>query len=208
MENGVKNISVMIILLVSYSNSVYPQKLKDPMTRNENISHAVVTSKVTTGKFGYYYYEYTVKNPPNNLGKIESMEVDISCDIQLPRLYILRTINDQSDGSNHIPVYAESDTGFEPRITGDNMVYFSIHRAPGTAKKGIRIISAQPPIQRKYILQPNMNSTGWDYSAWVEDIEPDENGDLPFPSAKDFTVEGTIDAPECTRNTSNILKRR
>lgn len=199
-----KIINILIaMLLMMASGLTLSEELKDPMTRNEDISHTIVTANVTIGEDGNYIYEYAVNSPSTNLGEISALWIDISCNLDLSSSLGLPSIDDYSkdvgDGK-HIPVYAEADYGkaTTPVITVDNMVSFGIFLTPGTSTDGIRIISAQPPTERKYELHPVMETTGWDYSAFPEDPELDENGKLPYPWIEDFTVVGTIQAPACS----------
>lgn len=66
---------------------------KDPHTRDESITHAVVDVQVSESE-GLYNYNYTILNPVDNVGTISGCSVDLSCSLDLSS-YVLPADTDR-----------------------------------------------------------------------------------------------------------------
>lgn len=185
------------LLLCLFSSSVWA--LQDPATRNEDISATQVTVNVT--KEGQLYkYEYTVNNPSTNLGILNALMLDLSCDIDFGDVEIpvpaerAGYFGDKSSDGKHIPVevFAAYGTSNTYGVTKSNQVLWGMFVTPGKSVSPIWILSPAPPGPITYTVQPFLNSNPdvWDYSNY-------EEGDPNVPWIEDFTVTGTITGPTC-----------
>ncbi|WP_303902916.1 hypothetical protein [Thiohalomonas denitrificans] len=186
---------VMVALFASIYASGGMAQLKDPRTRDENISATTINTSVTKLSSGFYEYTYDFAFPEENLGRVQFFKIDLSCELDFgnvafPEPPISGGKNYSEDG-NHVPVQLyHSQQTFFPNLSVDNeAIWLFLEGTPGTSASGLRIISPAPPGLRNYKLQPEMEPFGWDYSEFEEDPT--------IPWIDDFTVEGLIKAPAC-----------
>lgn len=186
------NRSFVFLSLAICAGSSSAEELKDPRTRDENISGTVVSVDVAQQGDGLYRYVYSLQSPASNLGKVAGFSVDISCpgapatDLGLPMA------DSSSDDGNHLAVTMEAEYGnaYFPRVDAINSASWGTQLRPGNSITGLRIYSAEPPADRTYEIIPAMRTAGW---AYTEDTE----GDPTIPWIEDFTVTGTTQGPKC-----------
>ncbi|MDH5219049.1 MAG: hypothetical protein OEX19_15205 [Gammaproteobacteria bacterium] len=188
--------TIVGIVLLTMLKSGYPEDLKDPRTRDEDLSKTVITVQTNILSNGYYEYLYDIQTV-DNLGLLSAFSIDVSCAydfgstsyMEEPDRYF--TGNYSKDGL-HIPLQAYSVSGFTARLTISeyNQLGWMVYMKPGKIAKGFRIVSPAQPGLRKYELTPVMDPDGWDYNSY------DEN-DPTVPWIDDFTVTGMITGPAC-----------
>ena len=176
--------------------------LKDPTTRNEDISNTVVEVGISQMGDGNFLYNYTVTNPETNLGTVMSFAIDVSCDHPSsdPLGYnVMKSISDDGKhlllGDSH-PDYPDS---YKALISVSNKVGWPLFIAPTQSKSGNILISAETPVERTFRLKPLWDNYGWDYREYNED-DPNQN----WPDSTDFVVTGTVLGPRCTTDESPI----
>ncbi|HET9679605.1 MAG TPA: hypothetical protein VFP95_03470, partial [Gammaproteobacteria bacterium] len=189
--------AVIVLLALPYIFASPSNAALDPRTRNEDISNTEVVANVKQSN-GVYIYEYIVKSSSDNLGEIQSFEVDISCPVVVP--YDDFNPSDyQGNGPNssqngkHVPVAVLADYGaaFLWGVTANNNVSWGLAAKSGEIRGKLTIISPYSSTSRGYRLVPFMdNSKKWNYAAY------DEN-DPTVPWIDDFTVYGTTIGPAC-----------
>lgn len=153
---------------------------KDPRTRDEDISNTNI--KVLVKRVdGLYYYAYEIHSPLENKGIINSMKIDISCDLDFSSVeYPPVTPRDDLSDGKHVPVGRVS-------VDNRNKVYMPLAGVkPGETTVRF-LISPAPPIERYYSLAPKFDNYGWRYDLYSD-----------YKSIKDFVVKGTTTGPECT----------
>lgn len=171
MEVGVR--ALVFLLLFYFSNSLQAEALKDPRTRDEDISYSKVSVDISKNKDDEFVYSYTVTAPVKNKGKIHIFKVDLQCRSK-------RTPARVSIGKGRATSYG---------ITIDNLAMWGLYDGPGYINSGLEIISPNAPGLRFFSLMPVMrNSPEWDY--------PDEP-DPSIPWLGDFMVTGMIPGPGC-----------
>lgn len=174
-------------------------ELADPRNRDEDLSNTELNVEVTQEK-GLYKYVYTVINPTENLGTINNLMIDLSCDLEFPDADI--PVNDERPGyigdlspdGTHVPVevFAGYGTSNTYGVTKNNYALWGVYLPPGNQVTNIYILSPAPPGERTYIIEPYMdNSEPWDYSTVSED-------DPTIPWIDDFTVSGNVIGPACS----------
>ena len=185
----------VIIACVTFTN-LSADMLKDPRTRNEDISDTTVNVTVNHLSNGFYEYLYQVDSSVNNKGRILSFKLDISCNTSMEPVSFPESLDedftDASTGNHHVPVQVYSTWGQAvlPGITVDNRASWAIARNPGTQSNNIRLLSSAAPGERQYTLTPSMDTEGWDYGTYQLD-------DPTVPWIPDFTVTGTTTGPAC-----------
>lgn len=188
--------AIIVMLLLCFVSESCNAAL-DPRTRNEDISDTEIVINVKRNN-GLYVYEYTVKSSAENLGEIQSFQLDISCPVAVPygdfnpSDYSGSGSNSSRDGK-HVPVAVLADYGaaFLWGVTADNYVSWGLAAKPGDVRGKLVIISPYDSASREYRLIPYMdNSKKWDYASY------DEN-DPSVPWIEDFTVYGTTIGPAC-----------
>lgn len=196
------NISLFYVLFSSFG--MLHAELKDPGTRNEDISNTVIKVEVTREQ-GLYKYVYTLVNPGTNLGTINNLMIDLSCDINFPDVAIPADskrngyIGDSSTDGKHVPieVFAAYGTSNAYGVTKDNHALWGLYLQPGNQVTNIWLLSPAPPGERTYIVEPYMdNAEPWDYSSVSE-------GDPTVPWIEDFTISGNVVGPACSLDKSD-----
>lgn len=172
------------------------QILKDPRTRDEDISATEVTVAVNQLGGGLYEYVYSLSSAQANRGIVLSFAVDVACDIEFaelpyPQAPDPRFRNHSQDGL-HVPLqgYGAPGQSGPASISAANAVAWLVALHPGNSASGMRLVSPAPPGPRSYLLIPDMDTAGWDYGPY----EQDES----IPWINDFTVNGTITGPACS----------
>lgn len=183
-------------------------ELRDPATRDEDISATQIEVQVNRLPSGIYEYLYNVISPAENKGRIGIFSFDISCDLDFgevvyPEPPYPHTWESASPNGEHVPVRPYAAIGDDgtilsgrPGIDINNELLWSLAQRPGSVINGLKLHSPAPPGQRQYRLNVFMNATdihpdgfGWDYSGVSED------SDVPW--IPDFEVTGIIEAPAC-----------
>ena len=196
-----KCIGIAILLSVFITRFAYAEALKDPRTRDENISNTILKITVNKRADGMYEYIYDIESPVTNKGLIASLGIDIACDLDFGEVIFSEPADPYFSGSaskdgNHVPVQPHgvyAVTAYS-NISIDNRIYWVMSFKPGNIGKGIKLISPAPPGLRTYTLRPYMEPDGWDYASYDED-------DPTVPWIEDFTVTGSITAPACAIDT-------
>lgn len=183
--------------MLTMLKSGYSEALKDPRTRDEDLSKTVITVKTNVLSNGYYEYVYDIQSPVDNKGIIRTFKIDVSCAhdfgstsyTEEPSQYFK---GDYSKDGQHIPLQAYPVYGFTARlaISEYNQLGWLVYMEPGKTAKGFRIVSPAQPGLRRYRLIPSMQPDGWDYNSYNEE-------DPTVPWIDDFTVTGIISGPAC-----------
>jgi hypothetical protein len=171
-------------------------QLKDPMTRDEDISGTSVDVSVEQRNDGFYEYVYTISAPESNKGEALSFSIDLSCNksfeaVAFPEAQDPDAQNLSEDG-HHAPVqvYGTYGQAVMPAVSVVNEGTWLIGARPATTITGARILSPMPPTDRQWSMSPSMDTEGWDYSPYDED-------DPTVPWIEDFTVFGMAKGPGC-----------
>lgn len=168
--------------------------LKDPRSRDEDISATTIT--VTTNRLGngLYEYRYHVASSQENKGTIRSLSIDISCDLDFGVVEFHEPIDtlfrpSYSLDNRHVPVqlYGVPRVAGPVTITRGNEASWGLWMEPGAVAVGLRILSPAPPAPRTYKLWPSMDAQGWDYETYRDES----------PWTDDFMVYGMITGPAC-----------
>jgi len=197
MKDLFKYVGGLILFSILTAKFVYSETLKDPRTRDENISNTIITVTVNKRADGMYEYIYDIESPVTNKGLITSLGIDIACDLDFGEVIFSEHadplfLRNVSEDGNHVPVqsYGVYAITTHSSISVDNRVSWGMYFKPGQIGKGIKLISPAPPGLRAYRLRPAMSPDGWDYASYDED-------DPAVPWIEDFTVTGSITAPAC-----------
>jgi hypothetical protein len=173
--------------------------LKDPRTRDEDISNTIVDVTVTN-EGELYRYDYTIKSSETNLGTISGLMIDLKCELDFGEVSIpvpdkrLGYIGNISRDGKHVPaeLFAEYGTSNVYGITIFNAVSWGVYVQPGMELGLVSILSPAPPGLITYKLKPAMaNDPTWDYSSY-------EECDPTVPWIEDFTVLGKVIGPACS----------
>lgn len=193
------HIFTLLISALSLNVGMVKAELKDPITRDANISNTSVNVSVTR-EGNLYRYTYSINNPSTNLGTINNFLIDLSCDIDFGDVEIpvpserLGYLGSKSSDTLHVPaeIFAGYGTSNAYGITKSNHALWGLYMVPDTTVEPISILSVAPPGARNYFLQPflNNNPDVWDYTGYEED-------DPNLPWIEDFTISGTITGPAC-----------
>lgn len=178
---------------------VDPAYLQDPRTRDEDISHTIITVNWEMLSDGNYAYNYSVETLPENKGTVSLFSIDISCDApsQEPLGYPeFKTFSGDGKYTMIGTDHPDHENIHGPKVTRDNRVQWLVSAPPGVLRTGGRIISKEAPVARTYTLRPYWESVNWDYATYGDD-----------PAARwvdDFVVTGTTYGPRCSTDTSPI----
>lgn len=183
----------LIPLLISFA--AVAEDLKDPMTRDEDISGTKVTVDYSRRPDGLYSYKYTVVSPATNLGTIGEFEVALACDksfsnYTLPPPSASRYYSPPVVSGGYIPsmIYASEDEAFDFGVSGYRSAMWAIFESPGGNRTTLEIVSPAEPGWRTYTLSPHMETEGWAYT------DPPAPG---TPWIDTFMVFGIIPGPGC-----------
>lgn len=189
---------MLLFAIVSASLTAQGQELKDPHTRDEDISHSQIDVQISRDSTGLYHYVYTVVSNMANKGTISGLEIDLWCDlpkepVTLPELGAAEGhLGNLSFDGQHIPAVVRATCGsaFDYGISSHNTADWGLLLKPGQKSSGLEIISPAPPALRHYSLWPSMNADGWNYT---DEMAEDPN----VPWVPDFVVTGQIQGPSC-----------
>ena len=179
-----------------YDSDEYLDTLKDPRTRDEDLSQTVVTGWYIERPDGLYEYHYHVESPVENKGRILSFQLDISCDNPDRKGVGLIMIPGLSHDGKYVSVGAIDDDynpRIGPRVSADNRAHWLANIGPGESKK-YSLVSPEKPAYRTYILHPAVQTDGWDYSGRHAE----------FPWIEDWIATGTTIGPRCSTDDSPI----
>jgi len=174
-------------------------ELKDPRTRDEDISNTIVDVKVTN-EGELYRYDYTIKSSDTNLGVVSELMIDLRCELNFGDVSIpvpaqrLGYLGNISRDGKHIPVelFADYGTSSAYGVTIFNSAMWGVYVPPGAEIGLVSIFSPAPPGLVTYTLEPAMaNDPTWDYASYAED-------DPTVPWIEDFTVTGKVTGPTCS----------
>ena len=187
--------TILIVILVAFNSSnIYAEPLKDPRTRDEDISGTTVSVVVNRLDNRFYEYIYTLSSQSDNKGRITYFKVDISCNLDFglidfpePKDTLFRPSYSLDD--QHVPVQVYGVYGLTggATITRANEAGWRLWRGPGESAEGMRILSPAPPGLRLYALSPSMDAQGWDYETYRDES----------PWIEDFMVYGMVTGPAC-----------
>lgn len=189
---------LLSLISVVSAGQLVASELKDPRTRDEDISNTEIVADYKKDSHGNYIYEYSVISDSGNLGHILSFELDISCEAPPvypefdPSHYPLSDMHDVSEDNLHLPVIVNAPPGQAALfgIDRSNFASWGVFLDPGQKREGLTIVSPAAPGYRQYLLIPSMDAgIEYDYSGY------DETDDLPW--IEDFTVYGTTIGPAC-----------
>lgn len=197
----IKSFSLLLAALIvpSFSSAA----LKDPFTRNEDISNTIVDVDISR-EGDIYRYSYTIISSTTNIGTISNFLLDLSCGLEFSGVEIPVPAerpgyegNISRDG-NHVPaeLLAEPGTSGLYAITVFNHALWGVHIPPGTQMGRLSVLSPAPPGPRSYRIEPLFRTDpSWDYSGLDE-----ETPDVPW--IDDFTVTGIVMGPACEKDDS------
>lgn len=193
-----KNSPLLFLLTAASVAIASAEDLKDPRTRDIDISHTRVDVSVEQLPSGFYDYVYSLSSPLENKGTITSLGIDISCDeaqdaYDFPEPPTPLRWTYAASGM-HAPVQIyPSPTGSSYMTLGnDNEVLFSTFSEPGEAHTGFRILSPHPPVDRSYELRVHWTTGDYDYSN-LTDEEWDQ-----LSTRDEFWVTGMTKGPGCS----------
>lgn len=176
-------------------------ELKDPRTRDDDISGTEVNVEVQLLPSGFYEYIYTLFAPETNKQVVVDFLIDISCDntagdFTFPEAPASVQWDYASGDGRHSPVQIyPSPTGSAWMMIGiRNWVSFAVNMQPGERHTGFRILSPYPPGDRHFQLRQRWTTGDYDY----EGLTDEEWGQLPIRD--DFWVNGMTRAPGCSPN--------
>ena len=190
----------LAMLLILYVMQIYivEAALKDPRTRDENISASTVSVEYFTRPDGLIEYVYSINSPLENKGIINTLLLDLSCTVNFDPISL--PYADGKPGYEggvtlstpaHTPTAIHADYGSAALygISENNEALWGLYLLPGKAITGLRLITTAKPGMRNYSLSPSMdNDEPWDYP---EDTDP------TIPWIPDFTITGLIAGPGC-----------
>ena len=135
-------------------------------------------------KDGYYVYSYDITSSNNNLGDIDRINIDISCEGLSMDSYGYRYKSSGRKNKIHYQ-YGYSDSGsmkdyLKRRI--NKSIDWWTEIKPGEQLKGLQIISTEPPVARNFTISPSFDK-GY--------IIP--HG-IPY---SDYQLTGMIEGPGC-----------
>ena len=170
---------------------------KDPRTRNEDISAAVLSVDHFTRADGLIEYVYRLESPASNKGIILDLDIELACEESFAAVELPLPDDAQGyefppqDAAPHTPVAVIGDFGssFSYGIASDGSASWGLFLRPGEVRGGLRLISPAQPGMRNFRLIPAIdNDESWNYPS-----QPDPG----IPWIDEFTVSGTIAAPGC-----------
>lgn len=191
------NRTIPVVLWTAFAATASAEELKDPRTRDDDISHTRVEVSVQRLPSGFYDYIYSLVTPSENKGTLTDLIVDISC-AEGPAAYEFpepeTTLRWDYAGARHAPVQIyPSPTGSSSMMIGnDDRVHFSTFMVPVEAHTGFRILSPFPPADRGYELRAHWTTGDYDYSN-LTDEEWDQ-----LPTRDEFWVSGMTKGPGCS----------
>lgn len=208
MEKRETFLYLVIFLLIGIGTTAAAE-LKDPRLRDEDMSNMIFTVDISMRPDGLYEYVYSLDSPIENLGRLLSLRIDLTCEAAFDPVVLPHPVGapgydpyTYDDLAPHTPVAILGDPGmaWSYGFHMNGQVSWGIGLDPGDSVTGLRLISATEPGMRQYELVPSMwygDESGYDYS------EVDETGYHPpdyvseIPGVDDFTIHGMIAAPGC-----------
>ncbi len=197
---------LMLLLPTLAATALHAAELKDPYTRDEDLSHVQISVDISRDAQGLYVYNYTMVTPPENKGIVADFAINLSCDYDFPHVDLPSAsgkpgavsvgdfssdLGSRVDKHTPVSVFSEPRHAFMYGVRMDGFASWGFELHPGRAVDGMILISAAEPGMREWRVTPFMNDVGWDYSE-------DGYGDMtPPPWIEDFTVTGMIAAPGC-----------
>ncbi|MDH5548134.1 MAG: hypothetical protein OEZ43_21365 [Gammaproteobacteria bacterium] len=192
-----KSASIFFLVITLLTSSASASELKDPRTRDEDISNSIVSVTINELPNDLYEYVYRIESNHNNNAKIINFSLDIFCADINPNQEISYPSDPAFKGNysrdgKHVPVHAFQKYGVAvaPVISVDNKIIWFLQLKPGGVAEGHRVVSSYPPGLRAYELDTYIEASGWDY-----DTFPIERDDVPWES--DFIVTGAVKGPSC-----------
>lgn len=188
------------LLLLAFSTvaTTHAEELKDPRTRDIDISHTRIEVAIERGQAGFYSYVYSLTAPLENKGTVTSLDIDIHCDAA-PDSYVfpepptsLRWSYGASGIHAPVQIYPSPTGSAYMSIGNDNRVHFATFSEPGESHTGFRILSPHPPVDRSYQLRVHWTTGDYDYSN-LTDEEWDQ-----LSTRDEFWVTGMTKGPGCS----------
>ena len=179
-----------------YDSDEYLDTLKDPRTRDEDLSQTVVAGRYVERPDGLYEYHYHVESPVENKGRILTFKLDISCNDPVINSSGLVAVSSISDNGKHISIGAPDENYNDfigPKISAKNYTHWFAGIDPGQSRSFV-LISPELPAYRDYELSPSVQTDGWDYSGRHAE----------FPWIEDWIATGTTIGPRCSTDDSPI----
>ena len=193
------NPGVMVVALtVAFTPAVFAEEeLKDPRTRDDDISGTIVEASVSRLPSGVYEYIYRIAAPETNKGSVRGIKIALACDIDFGEIAWPEPPDPVFQGDHstvpHVPVqmYIDPEQTSAMSITARGEAYWGLAMDPGEAGERYRMLSPAPPALRRFVLEPSWRTTGYDYGS----LSDDELDTVPWIG--DFRVTGMIEAPAC-----------
>lgn len=192
-----KNLLCFLALLPI--SSVPAETLKDPRTRDDDISATDVSVEVKRVHGDFFEYVYTLTAPALNKGTISSFAVDLTCPHPAPQVIFPEPPTTYpwdyvSKDGYHAPFQPyPSPTGAAWMLMSlENQLSFLMTTEPGEQHTGYRVLSPFPPMYRLYTLEIGWRTGEYDY----ENLSKEELSALPIRD--DFYVYGVIEGPGCS----------
>lgn len=183
------------------------ETLKDPFTRDDDLSGTAVKFDVNLTAENHYEYIYDLSAPDSNTGQVHSFIVDLSCDEEPASKgfsasdFDFHTADDVTENDKHVPVAVRAPYGqaAAAALTVKNRISWFVSMSPGDNSQGLGLVSPYPPGDRSYQLRASSSyrEDEYDYSI-MREIMLDEEGDYPpLPTVDDWSVNGTTIGPAC-----------
>lgn len=195
--------ALLLTFLFLLSSHLKAEELKDPWTRDEDISNTIVNVEITHDADDMYVYNYSIKSAKTNRGEILSFRLNLVCGhdfsgvsepvqevkqgfIDIDKIpYAKNLFNKKRTPASISAAYGSAGSW---SFSIDNYASWLVALNPGDNSTGLVLKSPLKPGLRNYYLRPDMEVIGWDYP------EEEKPG---MPWVDDFTVTGMIAGPSC-----------
>lgn len=198
------------VLLAVISSQCLADRRLDPTVRDEDVSLASFTSKVTELPDGRFEYHYFLHSPSNSKGTISAVEFDVYCE-EMPDIgpqqsdrQRLTGHSDNSRDGRHLKLSSKLNDTDSPftSISRDNIFMLTLENGPGQSQEFV-LFSEHPPGLTPYSFRiSEVNEKRYDY--W------DEEGQLKNENApwyERWEVHGIIAGPVCTNKATDSISR-
>lgn len=201
--NGYCKVAVISLSFLSVvSNAV---ELKDPYTRDDDISATNIESSATMNAEGLYVYTYDVVASSQNTGSVLQLDIDVSCD-EIPDArgfsasdFESVAFSALSEDDKYVPVAVYVPYGQAARggVSQSNAVTWLLALNPGESSTGLKLVSPYPPGDRAYVLRPSEAYRHAEYDYSGVDETGDDDGTSEVPGVDDWSVRGVTVGPAC-----------
>lgn len=194
--------AVFSVALMATAGYSWGQELKDPYTRDDDLSGTTVEYSVEVTPGGFYKYTYDLDAPETNTGRVLAFSMDLSCDATPPDNgfnasdFPFHKAAIRSENGKYVPAAISKPYGkvATASLTVDNVLQWGVSLDPGESTGGLYLVSPYPPGDRTYrlIASDAYNWQEWDYSI-LDGTK--EHPNLPW--IDDWSVTGATIGPAC-----------